>query len=135
VHNTGRPCFVVGALRLAICEHLWSEKSAAGDELNPHPLLWFHLSILLLFCEVVDLFVLVSKAVLKVHPNWCVGEKRIRNLNRLLNDLKDNEFSRDENNPCSDGLKDRRDDLEWEEIRCDFAGDKDWILVEIPGDL
>ena len=30
-----------------------------------------------------------GQALLKEHPDWCVGEKRVRSLNRMLNEIVD----------------------------------------------
>jgi hypothetical protein len=80
----------------------------------------------------------LNQALLKVHPDWCVGEKRIRSLNRLLNDLDSCTIDKVgdrifRENSCANNDE---DECEWEVlVECVKTGDIDWVFVEKPVEL
>jgi hypothetical protein len=80
-----------------------------------------------------------GQALLKEHPEWCVGEKRVRSLNRMLNEIVDSTDTSRQNGLEHSG-ETRRDevgeDFEWEDlVGCESSGDKEWIFVEKPFEL
>ncbi len=74
-----------------------------------------------------------NQALLKVHPDWCVGEKRIRSLNRLLNDNVPCDFKLGAKIFRESSCDNNDDDCDWEVLV--KTGEIDWVFVEKPVEL
>jgi hypothetical protein len=78
----------------------------------------------------------LNQALLKVHPDWCVGEKRVRSLNRLLNDPVSCDFDKVGDRIFREQSCDNENDCDWEVlVECVKTGEIDWVFVEKPLEL
>ena len=74
------------------------------------------------------------QAILSQHPDWCVGEKRIKRLNRALNES----FLHDSDNGMEMEIRNAEgawNDCGWEDLLSERTTEMEWILVDIPTDL
>ena len=72
---------------------------------------------------------------MKEHPDWCVGEKRIRSLNRLLNEAVSSNNTSEERfmEHSLETMRCGLDEPDWENLADDeINGEKEWVLVEKP---
>ncbi len=78
----------------------------------------------------------LNQALLKLHPDWCVGEKRIRSLNRFLNDHVSCDFDKVDNRIFREAEENNDDDCDWEVLVGHVkTGEIDWVFVEKPVEL
>ena len=78
---------------------------------------------------------ILRQALLKEHPDWCVGEKRIRSLNRLLNEAVSSNNTSEERfmEHSLETMRCGLDEPDWENLADDeINGEKEWVLVEKP---
>ena len=78
----------------------------------------------------------LNQALQKVQPNWCVGEKRIRSLNRFLNDHVSCDFDKVGDRIFRETDHNNDNDCDWEVlVECVKTGEIDWVFVEKPVEL
>ena len=78
-----------------------------------------------------------TQAVLVAHPDWCVGEKRVKRLNRFLNESSENEDVQQSMCVQLNGTTLSFDDDEWENAdqANEFFEEREWVIVDPLADL